>query len=280
LALDNILRWPGTLSSFGACPVAVSGSNPTDYDLLADCTTDETIVIPQNVGGSAFHGNGFSITGVDPSGGHFLGAILQAQSGPASISVDDVTVKASNLADICDPASPDTRLRGILFDGVSGSVTNTNVTDIEQAPTGESGCQEGSGIEVRNSTASTPMPNVTISDNIVTDYQKTGILATGRVATVITDNVVTGDRPIDYIAENGIQVSLKATAQLVGNDVSMNNYSPPKVTACGLLIFKAGGVSGATKSGIKYVKADNDFHNNEQDLCNFGKGGNFSPNAA
>jgi hypothetical protein len=43
------------------------------------------------------------------------------------------------------------------------------------------------------------------------------------------------------------------------------------------LIYKAGGVSGATKSGIAQVKADNDFHNNEQNVCNFGKGGTFSP---
>ena len=59
--------------------------------------------------------------------------------------------------------------------------------------------------------------------------------------------------------------------------MSLNNYSPAKVTACGLLIYKAGGVSGATKSGLSFIKADNNFHANEQDICNFGKGGTFSP---
>ncbi len=59
--------------------------------------------------------------------------------------------------------------------------------------------------------------------------------------------------------------------------VTSNNYTPSKVTACGLLIYKAGGVSGEFKTGISYIKADNNFHNNETNICNFGKGGGFSP---
>ncbi len=58
--------------------------------------------------------------------------------------------------------------------------------------------------------------------------------------------------------------------------MSKNSYSPPKITACGLLIYKAGGVS-ASKAGLSYVKAENDFHNNETNVCNFGKGGGFVP---
>jgi hypothetical protein len=42
------------------------------------------------------------------------------------------------------------------------------------------------------------------------------------------------------------------------------------------LIYKAGGVSGASKAGVAYIKADNNFHNNETNICNFGKGGGFS----
>jgi hypothetical protein len=185
-----------------------------------------------------------------------------------------LTLTTSNLTDACDAGAD--RLRGILFDGASGTIHNNTVTDLEQGPTGQSGCQEGNAIDVRNTAGITPKPNVTISNNVVTDYQKTGIIATLSTVATITDNVVTGDGPITYIAQNGIQVSFKATAKLVGNNVSLNNYSPPKVVACGLLIYKAGGVSGATKSGIQYIKADNDFHANEQNICNFGKGGTFS----
>jgi hypothetical protein len=272
LALDNITR--SGSSSLGACQVSTTGSSPTIYTLLANCTTDHTIVVPQNAGGSVFNGSGYSITGVDPTAAHFLGAVVQAQAGSNAITVKNLTVTVSNLSDSCDAGID--RLRGILFDGVSGTIQNNTVTDIEQGPTDASGCQEGNAIDVRNTAGTTPKPNVTIDNNTVTDYQKTGIIATLSTVATITNNIVTGDGPISYIAQNGIQVSFKATAKLVGNDVSLNNYSPPKVVACGLLIYKAGGVSGATKSGIQYIKADNDFHANEQNICNFGKGGTFS----
>jgi hypothetical protein len=183
----------------------------------------------------------------------------------------------SGLADICDADA--NRLRGILYDGVGGLIQDSSAIGIKQGT--NSGCQEGSGIEVRNAPFDKTGSDlsVTIRRNTVTDYQKTGILVNGSVSATIRNNLVTGAGAITYIAQNGIQVGFGATASLVDNDVSRNNYTPPKVTACGLLIYKAGGVSGATKSGISYVKAENDFHNNEQNICNFGKGGTFKPAA-
>jgi hypothetical protein len=41
--------------------------------LLADCTTDHTLSIPD---GYAFDGDGHTITAVDPDGAHFLGAVV------------------------------------------------------------------------------------------------------------------------------------------------------------------------------------------------------------
>ena len=118
----------------------------------------------------------------------------------------------------------------------------------------------------------------------MSSYQKNGITVSGKAANgsdagliktsvSVLNNTVTGEGGISYIAQNGIQISFGASAKLVGNDVSLNRYLPAKVTACGLLLYKAGGVSASTKAGISYVKAENDFHNNEQNVCNFGKGG-------
>ena len=110
-----------------------------------------------------------------------------------------------------------------------------------------------------------------ISGNTVSQYQKGGIVA-GTAAS--HDQRQHRDRPgrIDYIAQNGIQVSFGTSARLFGNDVSLNNYTPPRSPRCGLLIYKAGGVSGAAKAGIAYIKADNNFHDNETDIFNNGKG--------
>lgn len=265
LALDNITR-SGT--SFGACPVAISGSSPTVYTLLADCTTDHTVVVPQNLGGSVFDGNSHSITGVDPAGSHFLGAVVQAEGGPSNITVKNLTVTVSGLTDTCDAGGD--RLAGIRFDGVGGAITNNHVTDIEQGATGQSGCQEGNAIDVRNAPFTTAGPDfkVTISGNTVTDYQKTGILANGSVAATITGNTVTGDGPVSYIASNGIQVGFGATAIVKNNSASGNWYTPTSDIACGLLIYQADGVHASS----------NNFFNNERNQCNFGKGGGtFKP---
>ena len=180
-----------------------------------------------------------------------------------------MTVSASGLADVCDAGTA--RLRGILFDGVGGGViTDNNVTGIEQGANGESGCQEGTGIDVRNEPFDTTGTDfrVTISDNTVTDYQKGGIVANGSVAAIITDNTVTGDGPISYIAQNGIQVAYGATAIVKNNSSGENWYTPSSYVACGFLVYQADGVRAS----------GNNFFKNERNQCNFGKsGGSFKP---
>lgn len=111
----------------------------------------------------------------------------------------------------------------------------------------------------------------------ITNYQKNGIVISGAGASAqVSLNTVQGEGPISHIAQNGIQVSFGGSAKLFGN-VTLNNYTPAKVTACGLLLFKAGGVSGLTKSGISYIKTDNTIVQDETNICNFGKAGVFSP---
>ena len=159
------------------------------------------------------------------------------------------------------------------------NVTSTSIHDIGESPL--NGSQHGVGVLYTTidqaGTSTGPSAKGTVSGTTITKYQKNGIVISGSGATVsLLGNTVKGEGGVNYIAQNGIQISFGASAKLVGNDVSLNNYTPSKVTACGLLIYKAGGVSGATKSGISYIKADNSFHNNETDICNFGKGGGFS----
>jgi len=242
------------------CAFVTGGNSMT---LSADCQTDHTILVAN---GFTLNGNGHTITAVDPAGGHFLGAVVM--NGGVVANVSNVRITASGLADVCDPSTPDTRLRGILFNGAGGSITNNTVSGVRQ---GLSGCQEGNAIEVRNA----PFDNtgsdltVTISGNTVSNYQKNGITANGSVAAMIAGNVVTGDGPIAYIAQNGIQIGFGATATVKNNTVSGNNYSPASDVACGILLFQANGVKSS----------GNSLFANERDNCNFGKGGGtFNPN--
>jgi hypothetical protein len=236
-----------------SCLFSTSGTTMT---LQNDCTTDQTILIPDAM---TLNGNGHSITAVDPTGGHFVGAVVA--NGYASASVTNLTVTTSHLSDVCD-AGPD-RLRGIMLDGASGSITHNTVVGINQ---GLSGCQEGNAIDVRNTPFDGSHPgtkSVTISGNTIRDYQKTGILASGDVLATITNNTVTGSGPINYIAQNGIQVSFGASATVKSNTVSGNWYVPASYVACGVLLYNASGVKASS----------NTLFANERDNCNFGKGG-------
>jgi len=253
--VDNV-----TLASSGPTSACNFDVTATSMTLTADCTTDQTILVPN---GKTLDGNGHSITAVDPAGGHFLGAVV-ANAGTVA-NVKNLTVTASNLATTgCDafPAS----LAGIRLDGASGSISDNTVTAIQQGANGD-GCQEGNAIEVRN----TPVegvpqvgtPQVAVTGNVVSDYQKTGVLVKGQVAGIVTGNTVTGYGPVGFIAQNGIQVSAAATAQVTGNAISDNFYAPEAWDACGLIIYDAG--------GVKLGK--NTFSGNEKNLCNVGRGG-------
>jgi hypothetical protein len=237
-------------ASAGNCSFSESGDTIT---LLSDCSTDQTILVPN---GKTLDGNHHTITAVDPSGGHFLGAVVQ--NAGTSASVENLTVMAS-LVTACD-TFPDS-LAGIRLYGAAGSITNNTVTGLQQGTAGD-GCQEGNAIEVRN-TVGAGTPAVSVTGNTVTSYQKTGVLVNGPVSAVVTGNTITGYGPSVLIAQNGIQVSRGATAQVTGNAISDNFYSPESDYACGLIIYEAG--------GVKLGK--NSFIGNERNLCNIGRGG-------
>jgi hypothetical protein len=232
----------------------------TTEKLDSDCTTDHTITVPA---GFTLDGQNHTITAVDPAGGHFVGPVV-TNTAASDMNVTHLGVTSSGLSDVCDGGAD--RLRGILLDEGNGSITNNTIESVKQ---GQSGCQEGNAIEARYIVSSTPpRKNVTISGNTVSDYQKNGITANGRVAATIANNTATGAGPIDYIAQNGIQVGFGATATVTGNTASGNYYTPPSDIACGFLIYQAEGVRASR----------NNLFDNERDQCNFGKGsGKFQP---
>ena len=223
------------------CTTTTSGKTMT---LNGDCTTTTSISVPNGI---TFDGAGHTITAVDPAGGHFTGGVIQ-NAGPKA-NVTNVKITTSNLVNVCD-AGPD-RLRGILFDGASGSITNTEVTNIKQLPdpgNSLSGCQEGNAIEVRNFGSSPTTIRVSIDSNVISGYQKTGIVANGDTDATITDNIVTGFGPQPFIAQNGIQVGFGATALVKRNEVSGNAYTGPSGDDSGGILVVAGPYYGSAYS--------------------------------
>ena len=104
----------------------------------------------------------------------------------------------------------------------------------------------------------------TISGSSVSLYQKGGIIVRGAGASAdILHNKVTGLGPVDFIAQNGIQISFGGSALVRDNVVSDHDYTPSGTTSCGILLFQAGGAK----------VQQNTYFDNETNLCNFGKGG-------
>jgi Right handed beta helix region len=194
------------------CAFATLGTTMT---LLADCTTLVTIFIPD---GFTLDGNGHTITAMDPPGG-FQGPVVKNQGPTASVTNLGLT---ASLASSFGCMGGDSRLRGILFDGASGNITNNTVITIKRGLS--NGCQEGNAIEIRNFTG-TGTKTVLIDNNVVRDYQKNGITANGDVAVTITNNTIQGAGRVDYIAQNGIQFAFEATGQVSTNSITDNFYT-------------------------------------------------------
>ena len=165
-------------------------------------------------------------------------------NGGTTAHVTDLTVTASGLTDVCDGGAD--RLRGIMFDGASGSITHNTVTGINQ---GASGCQEGNAIEVRNAPFDGTHPNtvyVTVSGNWIDDYQKTGIVANGDASVTVTNNYV-GSADLPYhIAANSVQLGFGAMGPVNNNTIVGNQWdvvSTPQWVATAVLIYLAGDVN-------------------------------------
>jgi hypothetical protein len=154
---------------------------------------------------------------------------------------------------------------------VNGTPTSVNISASSIHDIGESpfnGSQHGVGVLYTTiDQAGTPTglsATGTLRGSTITDYQKNGVVVSGDGAkATVKNNTVTGQGRIDWIAQNGIQISSGAMGIVTGNFVSRNFYTPKPVTACGLLFFHADGVK----------QSGNDFAGNEVNICNVGRGG-------
>lgn len=234
-----------------ATSTALAASNCTfqnvgsAWRLQADCWTDTTLAIPDGV---LLDGRNRTITAVDPEGGHFVGAVVR--NAGATAHVRNLTIEGGELADVCDSAGPpDARLRGILFEGASGTIIGNRVQNLRQVG---SGCQEGAGIEIRGGLTA---QEVVIAANVVEGYQKTGVFVSGDVEVSISGNRITGLGPVSYIAQNGIQLSSGARGTIRWNRVEQNLYTGSDAASTGILLTEAGAPLEITLNRIE----DNDL---------------------
>jgi Right handed beta helix region len=161
---------------------------------------------------------------------------------------------------------------GIVNHSAHVDVTQSSVSNIGERPF--NGAQHGNAVlyTTENQVVGTDgdvlraagSAGGTVSGNSVSLYQKGGIVVRGAGASAdILDNHVRGLGPVDFIAQNGVQVSFGGTAVVRENVVTDNNYTPAGTTSCGVLLFQAAGAK----------VQENTYFDNETNMCNAGKGG-------
>ena len=212
----------------------------------AGAASAAAICLPTGFNGLTAAQIGGDVTGTLDATGCNIGVYYDATTLPGNVSSADIF--GANYY-------------GVLVNGASVNVTNSSIHDIGETPL--NGAQHGNAIVYLGGASGT------ISGNTVSHYQKNGITVRDAGTSVsVLNNVVTGEGPITYIAQNGIQISYGARATVMGNTVSGNNYTPKAWVACGLLLYQAGGVK----------VSGNTLFANEKNMCNFGKGGgNVNP---
>jgi len=165
------------------------------------------------------------------------------------------------------------RYFGVVNNGTSVTVEGASIHDVGNTPF--DGTQHGIGIYFTNGGTGT------IDGNTVSAYQKGGIvvngvnsLSGGATTATVTNNTVSGLGPVVFIAQNGIQVSRGAVAEVRGNTISGNFYTGEvgvgpnpggqnpegwEFFSTGLLLFQAG--AGTRTS-------DNRFSGNQHNFAN------------
>ena len=218
----------------GSCPVAIDTPNKT-FTLTGDCTTDTTLMLRD---GWTLDGAGYTITAIDPSASvDFTGPVLTNEivAGGASMDISDVAIDG-NFDDGCSSS-----LFGVKFDGASGSLTHSTISDIKYGS--GSGCQSGNSVDINNLGGSTRLA-VTVNDVHVTGMQKTGIRANGKVALHLTDSTVASS-DLDLItASNSLQISRGARAYVAHNTFGGNDWDGNDLwSASGVLLYGAENVT-------------------------------------
>ena len=142
---------------------------------------------------------------------------------------------------------------GVVVNGdvnrVSVDVQNSNIHDIGETPL--NGTQHGVGIYYR-ALGTTGATSGKIWNNTLTNYQKGGIVANGNTNVDVKGNTVTGQGPVLYIAQNGIQLGYGASGQVQRNTVTGNAYSGTNFASSGGILVVGGDCyGGALTTGVQ-----------------------------
>ncbi|MEZ5317950.1 MAG: right-handed parallel beta-helix repeat-containing protein [Vicinamibacterales bacterium] len=214
------------------CTFATSGNVMT---LDADCWTSESLIVPD---GFVMDLGGNTIVGVDPSSGTFTGAIVRNVAGGTWAGVRNGTITTQGLQNACKGG--DDRLRGVMLEGAGGFVTDLSIDNINKGP---SGCQEGNAIEIRSEPFDGTHPAtkvVEVAGNVLTNWQKTGIVVNGDVDAWVHHNVIAESATQANLAANSLQAGFGAKMRAEHNHIAGNSWGgPSEYVATAILLYQS-----------------------------------------
>jgi parallel beta-helix repeat protein len=269
-------RWvPATLTvgsgeQYSTIGAAVTAANNGDTVEVFAGTYQEQVVIGKSITLKA--ANPGTNDEVIEAPSTLTGSIVDINNDAQNVIVKGFEVNGGGNAN-------STIVDGILVEaGASATIVDNNVTNLYNGTNN----QFGNGIEVDGVAL--------VLNNTVSNYQKDGILVNGSSAVAeVSENTVTGAGAVNYVAQNGIQISNGAEAFVTFNTVTGNTYNNTAndgFTATGVLVYNdqsyvtigqnevtgnelGGYIAGASSSALttNVVVTNNDFS------CNGSVGG-------
>jgi hypothetical protein len=196
-----------------------------------------------------------------------LQAVIQAPpvmiGRKAIVEVDssqNVTLRHFTITGPGGPCGNSIRYGVFVGEGGSALITDNHITQIHDTPL--CGTQNGLGVAVgRTLPPDGPTTgSATVVHNLIDNYQKGGVLVdNGGSSAEVAFNDVEGIGPTPLIAQNGIQASRGATADIHHNTVSQNNYASPGTDSTGILLFNENNSGTSVHENSTFLNDDGIF---------------------
>ncbi len=179
----------------------------------------------------------------DTTGGTRDRAVVILVEDSTGITIENLQVDGNGLGDeMPSGTSPD--FEGIYFGNSDGTISDVTIVGVRDELNGHgtpSGNQRGNAIVGLNEDGTAR--NVEILNSTISDFQKTGIIASGDGLTVLVDgNDIDGAgflSATNAIAQNGIQISYGAGGTVSNNTVSEIGFQRGDWVTTGILAYSA-----------------------------------------
>jgi Putative Ig domain/Right handed beta helix region len=247
-SLVEIVALPPTAGAIPGGDITAVCAGVTDvatstFTLTADCgPVDSSLTVPASI--TTVNGNGHTISADDAGSPQFNGGIVTNAGPGQTMNIQNLTISGPVAGfQLCTNAG--FVLYGIFFNDASGSVNNVTVQHIFQFQNGLFGsCQTGRAI--RADGGGTPR-TVTITNTVVSDYQKSGFEARGSMTMNLSGSTAGPPHPLaGLIGQNAVTV-VGASAMIVNNTIFGSGDQQPGpgglVDGTGVLLFGANNVT-------------------------------------